>query len=129
MHLSEIWHSKKNDCRLSRTQVIIKLTSCENVFAFHKGQDGLFFQWISGGQPSILGITEFQYVVGRQFPFYIYHRTLTAVHIAEEDVSVVTARQRFHHVISTHKFTTVDYLAHLLGILPVGIEIWLHCMV
>lgn len=21
MHLSEIWHSKKNDCRLSRTQV------------------------------------------------------------------------------------------------------------
>ena len=22
MHLSEIWHSKKNDCRLSRTQVI-----------------------------------------------------------------------------------------------------------
>ena len=23
MHLSEIWHSKKNDCRLSRTQVII----------------------------------------------------------------------------------------------------------
>ena len=24
MHLSEIWHSKKNDCRLSRTQVIKK---------------------------------------------------------------------------------------------------------
>ena len=23
MHLSEIWHSKKNDCRLSRTQVNI----------------------------------------------------------------------------------------------------------
>lgn len=23
MHLSEIWHSKKNDCRLSRTQVSI----------------------------------------------------------------------------------------------------------
>ena len=23
MHMSEIWHSKKNDCRLSRTQVII----------------------------------------------------------------------------------------------------------
>ena len=23
MHLSEFWHSKKNDCRLSRTQVII----------------------------------------------------------------------------------------------------------
>ena len=22
MHLLEIWHSKKNDCRLSRTQVI-----------------------------------------------------------------------------------------------------------
>ena len=22
MHLSEIWHSKKNDCRLSRTQAI-----------------------------------------------------------------------------------------------------------
>ena len=22
MHLSEIWHSKKNDCRLSRTQVM-----------------------------------------------------------------------------------------------------------
>ena len=22
MHMSEIWHSKKNDCRLSRTQVI-----------------------------------------------------------------------------------------------------------
>ena len=24
MHLSEIWHSKKNDCRLSRTQVMRK---------------------------------------------------------------------------------------------------------
>ena len=24
MHMSEIWHSKKNDCRLSRTQVIKK---------------------------------------------------------------------------------------------------------
>ena len=22
MHMSEIWHSKKNDCRLSRTQVV-----------------------------------------------------------------------------------------------------------
>ena len=27
MHLSEIWHSKKNDCRLSRTQVINKVKS------------------------------------------------------------------------------------------------------
>ena len=25
MHLSEIWHSKKNDCCLSRTQVIKEL--------------------------------------------------------------------------------------------------------
>lgn len=24
MHLSEIWHNKKNDCRLSRTQVFRK---------------------------------------------------------------------------------------------------------
>ena len=24
MHMSEIWHSKKNDCRLSRTQVFRK---------------------------------------------------------------------------------------------------------
>ena len=31
MHLSEIWHSKKNDCRLSRTQVI------RNIYSFHQG--------------------------------------------------------------------------------------------
>lgn len=29
MHLSEIWHSKKNDCRLSRTQVNSKLLDLE----------------------------------------------------------------------------------------------------
>ena len=27
MHMSEIWHSKKNDCRLSRTQVINEIAS------------------------------------------------------------------------------------------------------
>ena len=32
MHLSEIWHSKKNDSRLSRTQVTIQATSA-GVFA------------------------------------------------------------------------------------------------
>ena len=29
MHMSEIWHSKKNDCRLSRTQVITYLHNNE----------------------------------------------------------------------------------------------------
>ena len=29
MHLSEIWHSKKNDCCLSRTQVIISIPRVE----------------------------------------------------------------------------------------------------
>ena len=28
MHQSEIWHSKKNDCRLSRTQVKCLISSC-----------------------------------------------------------------------------------------------------
>lgn len=29
MHLSEIWHSKKNDCRLSRTQVNIVISDAK----------------------------------------------------------------------------------------------------
>ena len=31
MHLSEIWHSKKNDCRLSRTQVITETPATKYV--------------------------------------------------------------------------------------------------
>ena len=62
MHLSEIWHSKKNDCRLSRTQVITmesdntiknpvnsikwKATAglSKNTFYFQNGTKGIYYK-------------------------------------------------------------------------------------
>ena len=35
MHMSEIWHSKKNDCRLSRTQVITMKEKVMDIVSVH----------------------------------------------------------------------------------------------
>ena len=50
MHLSEIWHSKKNDCRLSRTQVNKVGLIAGIFFGLMFGLGGLgsaFFGWLA----------------------------------------------------------------------------------
>ena len=43
MHLSEIWHSKKNDCRLSRTQVFTNSDNVKSVLLLFTKTDSTNF--------------------------------------------------------------------------------------